>query len=178
LPSLRSSIRQRLEAEEAAQQQDNPVEAEETNPVEEAAGAALQAKLDEQPDPVEQKPQDESDDDYNAELDDDVHALELQLADAQAQVAGHKRGSRGYADAVASRLRTEEPRERRERSISMAMPVSRESPSWSSGRTTPARTELTGEEIAFCCEQNYDLEEYRKNKTKMNALKASGVIQQ
>jgi hypothetical protein len=57
-------------------------------------------------------------------------------------------------------------------------PVSRTVPSWSSGRTTPSKTELTGEEVAFCREQNLDLEEYRRNKAKMIQMKASGVIQE
>jgi hypothetical protein len=191
MPSLRSSIRKRLEAEEAAQQQDdagqadnqieeaNPVEAEDDNPVELAAGAALQAKLDEQPDP-EVDPEQElglpDEDEYEAQFDEDIAALELQAADAAAQTQGYRRGSRDYADAVASRLQQDTPRRERS-SVSMAMPVSRESPSWSSGRATPAKTELTAEERAFCREQDYDVEEYRRNKTKMNAMKKAGVLQ-
>ena len=58
MPSLRSSIRQRLEAEEA--EQDNPEPKAipsnrptiRENPVEAAAQEAIQTKLDEQPDPV------------------------------------------------------------------------------------------------------------------------------
>ena len=72
MPSLRSSIRRRLEAEEA--EQDNPAEEQKAipsnrpttcNPVEQAAQEAIQAKLDEQPDPVVEpkKPRYEEDDD-------------------------------------------------------------------------------------------------------------------
>jgi hypothetical protein len=189
---LRPSIRQRLEeAEEAAQQQDDAVEQdpvesnpvdEEENPVELAAGAALQAKLDEQPDPeVEPKL---PDDEYSAEFDsdeydDDVHELNMRLADAAAQVAGHKRGSRGYADAVASRLRQEEDTPRRERSaVPIAMPVSRESPSWTSGRSSPSRTELSSEEVSLAHALDIDPEEYRRNKIRMNQMKKAGVIQE
>lgn len=48
MPSLRSSIRKRRQAEES-----NPVE---QNPVEEAAKEAIQKQLDERPEPVEPKP--------------------------------------------------------------------------------------------------------------------------
>ena len=59
-------------------------------------------------------PRYEEDDDD--ELDDDVHELELKAADASAQIAGHKFGTRQYADAVADRLRPQErDRPRRER---------------------------------------------------------------
>lgn len=50
MPSLRSSIRKRRQAEET---ESNPVE---QNPVEEAAKEAIQKQLDEQPEPVEPKP--------------------------------------------------------------------------------------------------------------------------
>jgi hypothetical protein len=60
----------------------------------------------------------------------------------------------------------------------MAAPVSRSSPSWSSGRTTPPKTELTHEEVAFANSLGVDPEEYRRNKAKMHQLKASGVIQE
>jgi hypothetical protein len=180
MPSLRSSIRKRLEAEEAEQDnpageaESNPVE-QADNPVEQAAAEAVQKKLDEQPDPVvEPRMQVEEDDDDD--FDDGVHDLELRAADAAAQLQGHKFGSRGYADAIANKLRQEDS-PRRERTPSMMAPVSRSTPSWSSGRTTPSKTELTGEEMAFCREQSLDPEVYRENKKKMIALKASGVIQ-
>jgi hypothetical protein len=187
MPSLRSSIRKRLEAEEA--EQDNPVEAaKESNPiadnaVEQAAQEAIQTKLAEQPEPVVEPRQpryEEEDDDDN---EDAVHELELRAADASAQLQGHKFGSRGYADAIANNLRQEDSPRRERGSPSVMAPVSRESPSWSSGRTTPSKTELTAEEVAFCHEQTrlgypgYDLETYRANKKRMNEMKASGVIQ-
>jgi hypothetical protein len=188
MPSLRSSIRRRLEAEEAEQHnpaeeaesnpaEQNPVEAEEIdNPIEEAAQAAIEAKLDEQPDPVvEPKPAEIEE--YDAQFDDDVHDLQLRAADAAAQAQGHKFGTREYADAVASKLRQEAPRTR-ERGPVMMAPVTREAPSWSSGRSTPSKTELTHEEIAFARSVGVDPEEYRRNKAKMHQMKASGVIQE
>ena len=48
-------------------------------------------------------------------LADGVDLLNLQAAHASAQVAGHKFGSRGYADAIAAKLRQEDS-PRRERS--------------------------------------------------------------
>jgi hypothetical protein len=178
MPSLRSSVRQRLEAEEAEQQDlveqaDNPIA---DNPVEAAAQEAIQAKLDQQPSPpaLEPKPMQEEE-----KYEDEVRQLELRAADAQAQVAGHKFGSREYIAVMENRLRPqEEGTPRRERGPVPMAPVSRESPSWSSGRTTPSKTELTGEEVAFCREQNLDLEEYRRNKAKMIRMKAAGVIQE
>jgi hypothetical protein len=179
MTSLRSSVRQRLEAEEA---ESNSVEQspETKNPVEEAAQAAIQDKLDEQPDPVvKPKPMQAEKDDDDDEYADEVNQLELRLADAAAQVAGHKFGSRGYVDAVASRLRQEDaPRRSGERGPSVTAPVSRSTPSWSSGRSTPSKTELTGEEIAFARSVGVDPEEYRRNKAKMHQMKASGVIQE
>ena len=188
MPSLRSSIRKRLEE---AEQQDNPVETEEAesnlveqadnpdNPVEQAAQEAVQKKLDEQPDPVVEpkQPRYEEEEEDDEDFTDGVRELEWRAADAAAQIQGHKFGSRGYADAIAANLRREDS-PRRERTPSMMAPVSRSSPSWSSGRTTPSKTELTGEEMAFCREQNLDLEEYRRNKAKMNQMKAAGVIQE
>jgi hypothetical protein len=176
MPSLRSSIRKRLEAEEAEQQADNPVE---QNPVEAAAQEAIQTKLDEQPSPVVEpkQPRWEDEEEDAEDFTDEVNQLNLRLADAQAQVAGHKFGSREYVDAIANNLRQEDS-PRRERTPSMMAPVSRSTPSWSSGRSTPSKTELTGEEMAFCREQNLDLEEYRRNKAKMIQMKASGVIQE
>ena len=101
MPSLRSSIRKRLEAEEAEQQSlaeeqqaDNPIEQADNpdNPVEQAAAEAIQTKLDEQPEPVvEPRMQVEEDDDD--ELDDGANELELKAAHASAQIAGHKFGS-------------------------------------------------------------------------------------
>lgn len=178
MPSLRSSIRKRLEAEEAEQQADNPVEA--------AAQEAVQKKLDEQPEPVlAQQPgqpgplQRMAEARAEAEYADDVNKLELQAADASAQIAGHSFGSREYIAAIENRLRPqEEDRRPRERTPSMMAPVTRSIPSWSSGRTTPTKTELTGEEIALAHSLGGDPEEYRRNKAKMHQLKASGVIQE
>ena len=115
--------------------------------------------------------------DANAEYADDVNQLELRAADAQAQIAGHEFGTPGYISAIESKLRRQEDTPRRERGPVPMAPVSRSSPSWSSGRSTPSKTELTGEEVRFCRELDIDIEEYRRNKAKMNALKASGVIQ-
>ena len=192
--SLRSSIRKRLEAEEA-EQQDNSVEAKEAesnlveqsdnpdNPVEEAAAEAIQAKLDEQPSPVVEPKQprykEEEDEEDDEDFTDGVNELNLKAADAAAQIAGHRPGTRQYADAVADRLRPQErdtPRRERGSPPPMA-PVSRSTPSWSSGQTTPTRTELTGEEVALAQQLGVDPEEYRRNKAKMNQMKASGVIQ-
>ena len=115
MPSLRSSIRKRLEAEEA--EQDNPAKEAESNlveqadnpdnPVEAAAQEAVQKKLDEQPEPIVEPRMpryEEEDDDDNTDA---VEELELKAAHASAQVQGHKFGSRGYADAIAAKLRQE-----------------------------------------------------------------------
>jgi hypothetical protein len=183
MPSLRSSIRRRLEEAE----QDNSVEAESNlveqadnpeNSVETAAAEAIQAKLDEQPSPVVEPKQPRYEEDDDEDFTDEVNQLNLRLADAQAQVAGHKFGSREYVDAIANNLRREDSPRRERGSPSVMAPVSRSTPSWSSGRTTPSKTELTGEEMAFCREQNLDLEEYRRNKSKMQQMKAAGVIQE
>ena len=164
-------------AEEA---ESNPVEQADNpdNPVEQAAAEAVQKKLDEQPDPVVEPSSRVTKKTTTTTLTTACDELELRAADAAAQIAGaqvrkpwlrrcHRKQSQ------AGRLTTE-----RARSPSMMAPVSRSSPSWSSGRTTPSKTELTGEEVAFCREQNLDLEEYRRNKAKMIQMKASGVIQE
>jgi hypothetical protein len=56
------------------------------------------------------------------------------------------------------------------RGPTVSMPVSRESPSWSSGRTAPSETVLTAEEMDFA--KNYSgisVEEYRQQKARMIA---------
>jgi hypothetical protein len=146
------------------------------NPVEAAAAEAVAKKLAEQPSPVVEPRMQVEEDDDDEDFADEVNQLNLRLADAQAQVAGHKFGSREYVDAIASNLRREDSPRRERGSPPPMAPVSRSTPSWSSGRTTPSKTELTGEEMAFCREQNLDLEEYRRNKAKMIQMKASGVI--
>ena len=185
MPSLRSSIRKRLEAEEAEpveakEAESDPVEQAENpdNPVEAAAAEAVQKKLDEQPSPVVEPKQPRYEEEDDEDFTDGVRELQWRAADAAAQIQGHKFGSRGYADAIANNLRQEDSPRRERGSPSVMAPVSRSSPSWSSGRTTPSKTELTGEEVAFCREQNLDLEEYRRNKAKMIQMKASGVIQE
>jgi hypothetical protein len=185
LPSLRSSIRKRLEAEEA--EKDNPAKEAESNPVEQAdnpdnpveqaAQEAIQTKLDEQPEPVVE-PRMQAEEDDTEDFTDEVNQLNLRLADAQAQVAGHKFGSREYVDAIANNLRREDSPRRERGSPPPMAPVSRSTPSWSSGRTTPSKTEVTAEEAAFARSVGVDLEEYRRNKAKMLQMKASGVIQE
>jgi len=59
----------------------------------------------------------------------------------------------------------------------MAAPVSRSTASWSSGRATPSKTELTGEEMGLCRDLNLDPEIFREKKTLMHKLKASEDIQ-
>src|SRR5512139_3561993 len=131
MPSLRSSIRRRLEEQQA----DNPVE---QNPVEEAAKEAIQTKLDEQPEPaVEPKPgpmQRWAEKDADAEYADDVNQLELRAADASARIAGHEFGSKAYVAAVEDKIRPQQSTPpRRERGPAPMAPVSRSAPSWSSG---------------------------------------------
>ena len=183
MPSLRSSIRRRLEAEaDNSAEESNPVEQADNpdNPVEEAAAEAIQTKLDEQPSPVVEPRMPRYEEDDDDDFDDGVNELELRAADAAAQVAGHRPGTRQYADAVADRLRPQErDTPRRERgSPSVMAPVSRSSPSWSSGQTTPPRTELNAEEIAMAHTSGISPEEYRRHKAKMIQMKAAGVIQE
>jgi hypothetical protein len=180
LPSLRSSIRKRLEAEaeqDSPAEESNPVE-QADNPVEAAAAEAVAKKLDEQPSPVVEPKQPRWEDDDAEDFTDEVNQLNLRLADAQAQVAGHKFGSREYVDAIANNLRREDSPRRERGSPPPMAPVSRSTPSWSSGRTTPSKTEVTAEEAAFARSVGVDLEEYRRNKAKMLQMKASGVIQE
>ena len=124
MPYLRSSIRKRLEAEEA--EQDNSVEAAKairlSRPTTRTILSKLRLrrpsrhKLDEQPSTRLVEPRMQVEDEDDDELDDDVHDLELKAADASAQIAGHRPGTRRYADAVADRLRPrEEDTPRRER---------------------------------------------------------------
>ena len=158
MPSLRSSIRRRLEAEEAEQDksteaESNPVEQADNpdNPVEQAAAEAVQKKLDEQPSPVVEPRMPVTKKKTTRILPTACNELELRAADAAAQIAGHK-----FGHAVNTPMPSQTSSDRRGRlttqrarfSCVMA-PVSRSSPSWSSGRTTPTKTELTGEESGF-----------------------------
>ena len=112
MPSLRSSIRKRLEAEEAEpveakEAESDPVEQAENpdNPVEAAAAEAVQKKLDEQPSPVVEPKQPRYEEEEDEDFTDGVRELQWRAADAAAQIQGHKFGSRGYADAIANNLR-------------------------------------------------------------------------
>ena len=158
----------------------NPVEQAENpdNPVEEAAAEAVQKKLDEQPSPVVEPKQPRYEEEDDEDFTDGVRELEWRAADAAAQIQGHKFGKPWLRRCHRRQSQAGKSPRRERGSPSMMAPVSRSSPSWSCGRTTPSKTELTGEEMAFCREQNLDLEEYRRNKAKMMQMKAAGVIQE
>jgi hypothetical protein len=107
-------------------------------------------------------------------------------ADIEARDSGHSYGSPSYFDFLEDKLGLREkpvvqaprPQPLPRNSYATMAPVTRESPSWTTGKTAPSRTEVSAEEADLARIIGISIEEYRLQKERLNNLKASGVIQQ
>ena len=137
-------------------------------------------KLDEQPDPVVEPSPVMKTKTTTTRFYDDVNELELKAADASAQVAGHKFGTREYADAIADKLRPQEKTHHGESAAPSHDGTRKQINPIVVVRSNDAKQngiDRRGSGL-LSHQQGLDLEEYRRNKAKMHQMKAAGVIQE